>query len=282
MPKVISKDGTIIAFDKVGFGPAVILVNGALSFRAFDPTLGQLAELLSKDFTVYNYDRRGRGESSDTKPFAKEREIEDIQALVEDAGGKAMLFGVSSGGALTLEAAALIPGITKAVVYEIPFIVDDSRKPIRDYEGRANKLVAEGKLDELMNVLLPEVFDLSNNENAETTQPEQDHDKNQNDQTQAMMKAMYAVLPTIPYDAAFVSRFMEGNPLSVEYWSKVKVPVLVSVGGASAAWFKHTADALAKVLPDARLHTFKDQTHAFSPQVLAPTLSEFYKSASIL
>src|SRR5689334_18187762 len=141
MPTVTSQDGTLIPFDKVGSGPAVILVHGATSYRALDPTMGQLAELLGKRFTVYNYDRRGRGESSDTPPFAKEREIEDLQALVEDVGGKAMVFGISSGAVLSLDAAARTPGITKLVVYEPSLIVDDSRSPVpADYAEHLAKL----------------------------------------------------------------------------------------------------------------------------------------------
>src|SRR5437763_9749348 len=119
MPTVTSQDGTTIAFDKVGSGPAVILVNGAIAYRAFDPSLAHLAELLGQHFTVYNYDRRGRGVSSDTQPFAREREMEDLQALVEDAGGQAMVFGFSSGGVVSLDAAAVTPGMTKVGVYVI-------------------------------------------------------------------------------------------------------------------------------------------------------------------
>ena len=95
MQTVTSKDGTKIAFDRVGSGPSVILVSGATAYRAFDPSMTHLAELLGQHFMVYNYGRRGRGASSDTRPFAKEREMEDLQALVEDAGGKAMVFGIS-------------------------------------------------------------------------------------------------------------------------------------------------------------------------------------------
>src|SRR5258708_8411696 len=130
MQTVTSKDGPKIAFDKVGSGPAVILVNGAMAYRAFDPSMAQLAELLGQHFTAYNYDRRGRGDSGDTQPFAREREIEDLQALVEDAGGKAMVFGISSGAILSLDAAAVTPGITKAVAYEPSLIVDSSRPPL--------------------------------------------------------------------------------------------------------------------------------------------------------
>ena len=105
MNKVISKDGTEIAYDKSGNGPAVILVDGALCFRSFGP-MGELAKLLSPHFTVYSYDRRGRGESSNSKPYAVEREVEDIDALINEAGGSAFVFGTSSGGCLALEAAA--------------------------------------------------------------------------------------------------------------------------------------------------------------------------------
>jgi pimeloyl-ACP methyl ester carboxylesterase len=146
MPTVTSQDGTKIAFDKVGSGPAVILVNGAMAYRAFDPSMAHLAELLGQHFTVYNYDRRGRGASSDKEPFAKEREIEDLQALVEDAGGTAMVFGLSSGAVVSLDAAALTPGIPKVGVYEPVLIVDDSRQPVpTNYTEHLTRLSAEGK-----------------------------------------------------------------------------------------------------------------------------------------
>src|SRR5437588_12896389 len=149
MQTVTSKDGTKIAFDKVGSGPAVILVNGAIVYRAFDPSMAQLAELLGQHFTVYNYDRRGHGDSGDTQPFAKEREIEDLQALVEDAGGTAMVFGISSGGVVSLDAAAVTPGMTKVVVYEQSLIVDDSRQPFAaDYAEHLMQLSVEGKREE--------------------------------------------------------------------------------------------------------------------------------------
>src|SRR5436305_8390809 len=146
MQTVTSQDGTKIAFDKIGSGPAVILVNGAIAYRAFNPSMAQLAELLGKNFTVYNYDRRGRGDSDDTQPFARKREIEDLQALVEDAGGKAMIFGISSGGVVSLDAAAVIPGIPKVGVYEPVLIVDDSRQPEPvDYAEHLMTLAAQGK-----------------------------------------------------------------------------------------------------------------------------------------
>jgi pimeloyl-ACP methyl ester carboxylesterase len=266
MPTVTSTDGTKIAFDKVGSGPAVILINGAMSFRAFDPTFGQAAEHLSQNFTVYNYDRRGRGESGDTKPFAKEREIEDVQALVEEAGGKAMLFGISSGGALALEAAAATAGVTKVAVYEVPLIVDDSREPLRDYEAHTQKLVADGKLDELVEYFMVNVAGLP----AEFLGGMK--------QNPGIWEGMKAIAPTIPYDAAFVGQFMEGKPLPKDHWSGVKVPVLVADGGASPAWFRHGADALAQVLPQASRETLEGQTHMVDAQLLASMLAKFFQS----
>ena len=266
MPTAISKDGTKIAFEKVGSGPTVILVNGAMSYRrAFGTTLEDLAELLGGHFTVYNYDRRGRGESTNTKPFTKAREIEDIQALVEDARGEAMLVGFSSGGAVALETTAVTPAVTKAFVYEVPFIVDDSRQPLNDYEGHTARLVAEGKLDELLEFFITTVAGIP----AEFVSGIK--------QDQAMWERMRAIAPTIPHDAAFMSEFMKGRPLPAGYWSKVKAPVLVGDGGASPAWIQNAAEALSDALPNASRRTFEGQTHSVDPKVLAPAIIEFFK-----
>src|SRR6266487_3209606 len=121
MNQVISKDGTIIAFDRSGKGPAVMLVGGAFQHRAIDPPTAQLAALLAQHFTVFHYDRRGRGDSSDTQPYMVEREIEDLEALINEAGGSAFVFGMSSGGVLALYAAARGLALTKLVMYEPPF-----------------------------------------------------------------------------------------------------------------------------------------------------------------
>jgi pimeloyl-ACP methyl ester carboxylesterase len=266
MPTVTSKDGTKIAFDKIGSGPAVILVNGAMAYRAFDPSMAQLAELLGTHFTVYNYDRRGRGASSDTQPFAKEREIEDLQALVEDAGGKAMVFGLSSGGVVSLDAVALTPGMTKVGVYEPALIVDDSRQPVAaDYTEHLTTLAAEGKRDEAVAYFLTQAVGIP----AEYIGGMK--------QDQATWSAMTGVAHTIAYDAAFVGTVMQGKPLPPDRWVKVTLPVLVADGGASDAWVHHAADALATVLPDASRQTLAGQTHMVDPKVLAPVIIEFFK-----
>src|SRR5882762_5064638 len=142
MKKVLSKDGTPIAFDQTGNGPAVILVDGALCYRASGPS-GSLAALLAQHFTVFTYDRRGRGDSGNTAPYAVEREVEDIEALIQEAGGSAFVYGISSGAALALEAANRGLAIRKLALYEAPFIVDDSRTPIPDdFLARLNGLIA--------------------------------------------------------------------------------------------------------------------------------------------
>src|SRR5262249_42055476 len=220
MPTVRSHDGTQIAFDKVGAGPAVILVNGAIVYRAFDPSMAQLADLLGSHFTVYNYDRRGRGDSGDTPPFAKQREIDDLQALIEDAGGKARVFGISSGAVLTLDAAAVTPGMTKVAVYEPALIVDDSRRPVAaDYTEHLTKLAAEGRRDEAVEYFLTQAVGVP----AEYLGGMR--------QDQANWSGMTGVAQTIAYDAAFVGDVMQGKPLPTDRWATVTVPVLVADGG---------------------------------------------------
>jgi len=149
--QIFSKDGTNIAYDKTGQGPALIIVAGAFQDRM---AMAAYAEPLSKHFTVYNYDRRGRGESGDTQPYAVEREIEDIDALIQEAGGSAFVFGGSSGGVLILDAAAHGSNITKLAIYEPPFVLDDSREPVP--ANMVDQLL-EGQFHDLTPVVLTPV-----------------------------------------------------------------------------------------------------------------------------
>jgi pimeloyl-ACP methyl ester carboxylesterase len=266
MQTVTSKDGTKIAFDKVGSGPMIILVNGALAYRTIDPTMAQLAELLGKHFTVYNYDRRGRGDSGDTQPFAREREIEDLQALVEHAGGKTMVLGFSSGSVLSLDAAAVTSGITRVAMYEPPFIIDGSREPApADYAEHLKTLITRGKRDEAVEYFLMQVVGAPAEQVAGMKQD------------QAIWSALTGIARTIPYDAAVLGNVLQGKPLPTDRWARVNVPVLVADGSASEAWMHHAADALSKVLPDARRQTLEGQTHIADPKVLAPVVVEFFK-----
>ena len=145
MHKTLSKDGTPIAYDRSGTGPPLIVVDGALCYRASGPS-GPMAEALAEHFHVITYDRRGRGDSGDKAPYAIEREIEDIEALIREAGGDAFVYGVSSGAALALEAANCGLPITKLAVYEAPFIVDDSRPPLpEDFRAQLDEAIATGR-----------------------------------------------------------------------------------------------------------------------------------------
>jgi pimeloyl-ACP methyl ester carboxylesterase len=266
MPTVTTQDGTTIAFDKVGSGPAVILVNGAGVSRTSGPFMAQLAQLLGTHFTVYNYDRRGRGDSGDTRPFAREREMEDLQALVQDAGGTAMVFGISSGAVLSLDAAAVTPGMTRLVVYEPSLIVDDSRQPVPiDYAEHLMLLSVEGKREEAAEYFLTQAVGIPADYIAGIKQD------------QAAWSGLTSVAQTLAYDAAFVGTVMQGKPLPLDRWIKVTMPVLVVDGGASNAWMHNGADALARVLPHASRHTLAGQIHNVDPNVLAPVLIAFFQ-----
>jgi pimeloyl-ACP methyl ester carboxylesterase len=146
MNKVPSQDGTPIAYDRSGKGPAVILVGGAFQYRAIDPRTAQLAASLSQHFTVFHYDRRGRGDSGDTQPYAVEREIEDLEALIQEAGGAAFVFGMSSGSVLSLEAARGLT-IKKLALYEPPSnsVDDTARQSAEHYTKQLSALLAAGR-----------------------------------------------------------------------------------------------------------------------------------------
>src|SRR5262245_17994148 len=260
---VRSKDGTPIAFERVGRGPALILVDGALCYRALGPSAG-LAKLLGRDFTVFTYDRRGRGESGDTAQYAVEREIEDLQALLNEAGGEAFVWGVSGGAALALEAANRVAGIRKLALYEAPFIVDGSRPPIpqNDWAGISNA-VAAGRRGEAVKRFLTLVG------------------------APRFFIALMPLLPvwsklmrvahTLPYDGAIVMEHQGGKSLPAGRWASVSMPALVMNGGKSPTWMRTAAQAIANVLPNAKHRVLERQTHMVKPKVHAPVLTELFK-----
>lgn len=264
MKTAISRDGTRIAYDELGEGSPLILVGGALNTRSFGPN-GPLAELLAERFTVINYDRRGRGDSGDTRPWALEREVEDIDALIEAAGGSASVFGISSGAALALEAANRGLAIEKLALYEAPFVIDNSRPPVPDdYLGRLERLVASERRGDAIRLFmkegvgLPTIF-------------------------VAMMRLMpawsklKAVAHTLPYDAAIVDDYQKGHPLPIDRWASATMPTLVAVGGKSPAWMRHAMRALSDTLPNASHRTLEGQTHIVKAGTLAPVLVEFFE-----
>jgi pimeloyl-ACP methyl ester carboxylesterase len=153
--KVQSKDGTAIAFDRLGDGPPVILVCGASTARRANASL---ATHLAEHFTVFNYDRRGRGDSGDTAPYAVEREVEDIDAVIDAAGGSAFVYGTSSGGALALEAAASGLAVMRLALWEVPFSLDESRLPPADQVERYNEMIAAGRRGDAVEFRWGELF----------------------------------------------------------------------------------------------------------------------------
>ena len=264
MKTVTSKDGTRIAYDELGQGPPLVLIGGAFNTRSFGPN-GGLAPLLAERFTVINYDRRGRGDSTDTAPYSVEREVEDLEALIEEAGGSAHVFGISSGAALAIEAANRGLGIEKLALYEAPYIVDDSRRPVpNDYLGRLEKLVASDRRGDAIRLFMREGIGLP----AVVV---------------ALMRFMpawsklKAVAHTVIYDAALVDDYQKGKPLPAERWASVTMPTLVAVGGKSPDWMRHAMRELADILPNASHRVLEGQTHIVKPEALAPVLVAFFE-----
>jgi pimeloyl-ACP methyl ester carboxylesterase len=241
----------------------VILVDGALCYRASGPSR-RLAARLAGRFTVYAYDRRGRGDSGDTVPYIVEREVEDIEALIKEAGGSAYVFGISSGAALALEAAGQGLAIDKLAVYEAPFVVDDSRPPTpADYLPRLTALLAAGRRGSAVRHFLRNAAGLP-----------------------AVLVALMRFMPawpkltavahTLVYDHEILGDTGSGRPLPAERWASVTVPTLVVAGGASPPWLRNAMRSLADVLPNARYRTLDGQTHRVEPAALAPVLTEFF------
>jgi pimeloyl-ACP methyl ester carboxylesterase len=267
---VTSKDGTSIAFDQSGKGPAVILVDGALQYRAFDQGMAQLADLLAPHFTVIHYDRRGRGDSTDPQPYpfepesALEREIEDIEALIDAAGGSACLYGISSGAALAMEAAIKLGDkVKKLAMYEAPYNDDEpSRKAWREYTKQLGKLLAAGRRGEAVGLFMMLV-------GATADQVEGMHQH-------PMWPMWEAVAPTLAYD--HIAALGEDCPVPTERAASVTVPTLVMDGEASYPFMHITATALANAISNAQHRTLEGQTHEVVPEALAPVLVEFFTS----
>jgi pimeloyl-ACP methyl ester carboxylesterase len=260
----VSKDGTAIAFDRYGDGTPIVLVGGAFQYRAFDPPTVELAKLLASEFAVFHYDRRGRGNSGDSPLYDIQREVEDLQAVITQAGRPAGVFGNSSGAALALDAAAAGVPIDKLALYEAPFIVDDSRAPVPDdYLARLSELLSEDRRGDMVELFLRTMIGLPGDMVAGMRQA-------------PMWPGFEAVAHTLLYDGAVMEGTQDGQPLRADRWAAVSTPTLVLDGGASEQWMHTAADNLADVLANARRQTLEGQTHAVSPDVLAPAIREFF------
>lgn len=256
MNEVTSSDGTAIAFDRLGDGPPVILVCGGSTDRASN---APLADLLAEHFTVFNYDRRGRGDSGDTPPYAIERELEDIDALIEAAGGSAFLYGTSSGASLALIAAASGRPITKLALWEPPYILDENSRPPADQVEQYNEMIAEGRRGDAVEFFMSKVVGLPPEFVAFA-------------RTQPFWQAQEAIAHTLAYDATIMGDYS----LPTERAEAVSAPTIVIVGGASLPFMSETAQALAEVIPDARASTLEGQDHNVAADAIAPVLVEFF------
>ncbi len=263
MQKVTSKDGTAIAFDKTGHGPAIILVSGALGDRS---AAVPLTPLLSPHFTVLAYDRRGRGDSGDTVPYAIEREVEDIDALIKEAGGSAFVYGHSSGAVLALEAAARRPAVTKLALYEPPFILDASRPPVpKDYVTHLDELASAGRRGAAVEYFMTAGVGVPAEIVAQMRQS-------------PMWAGMEKMAHTLAYDGKIMGNNMAGHSLQARQWASVTIPTLVIDGGASEAWARNAVQVLADALPNAQRRTLEGQMHNVDPTILAPLLVEFFQA----
>jgi len=257
--KVASKDGTTIWFDRTGTGPPVVLICGGSVDRTAN---AELAGLLSSEFTVFNYDRRGRGDSGDTAPYAMEREFDDLDAVIAAAGGSASVYGISSGAVLALKAATDGLGITKLALYEPPYVPEGERRPPADTAATFTELVEDGRRDAAVEFFMAEVVGLPPEFVAGA-------------RTQPFWAAQEAIAHTLAYDAMI----MDDYRLRAADFADTKTPILVLVGGASFPWLAVTAQQLADALPNARRRTLEGQQHNVDANALAPVLVEFFGSA---
>jgi len=257
METVTSTDGTTIAFDRLGSGPPVVLVCGGSVDRTANAAI---AQELASDFTVFNYDRRGRGDSGDTLPYAIDREVEDIEAVIGAAGGSAFLWGSSSGAVLALIAAESVP-VTKLALWEPPFIPDDLPRPPEDQVSQYETMVAEGRRGDAVEYFMTKIIGMP----AEVVAGAR---------TQPWWAATEALAHTLAYDA----RIMGDYSIPKDLAASVKVPTMVIAGGADFPWMRQTAETLAAALPDGQVRILEGQGHDVDPGVLAPVLSEFFNA----
>lgn len=256
-----SADGTRIAFERIGSGPPLVLVDGALCYRDFGPCRS-LAEHLSDRFTVYFYDRRGRGESGNTLPYSPEREFEDLAAVIDAAGGDACVTGFSSGGGLVLRAAAAGVPMKALASYEAPFLgqilvkgrpVDpraelqkrlDASKPGAALDFFMVDMVGGPKFMPLMMRLMRKVY-----------------------------AQLVAVAHTLPYDA----ELMTGFEVPVDELSRIRVPSLIMVGGKAKPNMVAGVRAVADAVPGAVHSVLPGQTHQVADESIAPELVAFFR-----
>lgn len=265
MGTVTSKDGTAISYDRGGSGPAVILVGGGLTDRSEN---APLAPVLAEHFTVYNYDRRGRGGSGDTQPYALAREIEDLTALVAEAGGSAHLFGVSSGGALALEAAAAGVAVDRVAVYEVPYLVDAGMVSAwKEYVEQLRAALAQGRRGAAVELFMR----LAGSSEVDIAGAK----------SSPWWPGLEQIAHTLAYDAACLG---DGRPPTARL-ATITQPTLAATGGPGSeagvaglppGFYDQAADAIAASVPHAVRRSIEGSGHVADPSAVAPVLQRFF------
>jgi pimeloyl-ACP methyl ester carboxylesterase len=262
MDMATSRDGTPIAFDRLGGGPPVIVVCGAMCDRAL---MRPTAEELAKHFTVFNYDRRGREDSGDTAPWAVEREIEDIGALINEAGGTASVYGHSSGAGLVLHAAAHGLPIAKIALHDPPYSPDgdeEARRISREYGENLKAVLSEDRRGDAVELFM-----------ALVGMPQEMVEGMRQTPSWAGLEAM---APTLAYDSEIMGDVARGGTIPLDQARGVTVPALVLTGGADYPWMTEVGRQIADALPNGRHRVLEGQEHAVPPEVLVPVLAEFF------
>ncbi|MFJ4717368.1 alpha/beta fold hydrolase [Streptomyces sp. NPDC088785] len=254
MRKVVSRDGTTIAYKKAGEGPPLVMLGGGFrDHSVFD----SLVPLLTPYCTTYVYDRRGRGESGDSPHYAIAREVEDLTAVIEEAGGQAAVFGGSTGGILSLETALAGAGISRLALLEPPYRMPGFAGPPADFAERLRELLAQERRSEASEYFLAHLVGFS--------QGEIDQWK-----SGPMWAANEAMAHTLPYDAALC-----GDGRLPEGLASLEVESVVISSDQTGGWLLAAAQATAAALPNCRHLTLPGVWHKVPPEVLAPALVEF-------
>lgn len=258
---VVSRDGTRIAYEISGHGPTVVLVAGALGYKDF-PYLRNFTAEFAKDFRVVTYDRRGRGDSSDTQPYTVEKEIEDLAAVCRAAGDSPIVLGISSGAALVLEAAAQGVPMAAAVAFEPPYMVGEHRRPQHArYEDDVRGFVARDDRDGALKLFMRTVGLPAFAVAIMRLMP--------------FWKKLRPVAHTLPYDAAIMNRF----DLPTARLATIRVPTLVVGGGKSPGALKSAVRAVADVVPGAQVVEIPKQSHNINPSALSPVVQRFARAS---
>jgi len=254
-----SADGSTIAYDKSGTGPAVILIGGAFSTRQ---GVGALAPLLAAHFTVYAYDRRGRGDSTQASPYAVEREVEDLAALIEAAGGSADLYGHSSGGMLALEAAARGLPVTHVAVYEAPYTETPAGyASVSNWRETVERALQADDRDAAAKAFLRGTGADDAGVQAMSSQP--------------WWPGLLGVAHTLPHDLAL----MGDGSVPVERMRRITVPTLLLYGAESPEWAGAAVADLAAAIPGSKQVAMQGQDHNADPATIAPEIMDFFRDA---